>query len=434
MALAFCDIWYRHDRARGLALLDAAVARYPLGSLPPLDRNYATLAYVYALGGRPARARELLADVRANERVPGTTRGGLGLRDEGTYLRALGATEIAEGKPAQAVVTLRQSVNLYFCPTCTLPDLARARARGQSGLGDRGLSAIRDDTVVGVAERARRVSRDVVSATRRAQRGARRHREGARRLRSGGDALGRCGRRAPACGGGREDASHGAARKQKDRGTLSCARSRHGGQHRARHAPACELIVMSISSSRSTVLERRFEPPSASATLQPTDRERQCDQTGEPPTTPRTESSRQAHQHRDLGRSGTARGPLPVRGWLQARGADRGHDDRCRSPTLSALLCGRGLGRARTDPSRAAPHSPLSHADRGGRPRDRHEWCDGDLDERRQDRARVMPLVVGLLAGLVLYARSRVVPIREKARGSERQVARSAATFARRTA
>jgi eukaryotic-like serine/threonine-protein kinase len=126
VALAFSDIWYRHERARGLARLDSAIARYPLATLPPLDRNYATLAYVYALGGRPSRARELLADVRENERVPGTTRGGLGLRDEGTYLRALGATELAEGKPAKAVVTLRKSVELYFCPTCTLPDLARA--------------------------------------------------------------------------------------------------------------------------------------------------------------------------------------------------------------------------------------------------------------------------------------------------------------------
>ncbi len=126
VALAFCDIWYRHQSARGLAILDAAVARYPLASLEPLDRNYATLAYMYALGGRPARARELLAEVRANERVPGITRGGLGLRDEGTYLRALGATEIAEGKPAQAVATLRESARLYFCPTCSLPDLARA--------------------------------------------------------------------------------------------------------------------------------------------------------------------------------------------------------------------------------------------------------------------------------------------------------------------
>jgi DNA-binding SARP family transcriptional activator/tetratricopeptide (TPR) repeat protein/TolB-like protein len=125
-ALAFSNIWYRHKSAEGLALLDSAVSRYPLASLEPLDRNYATLAYIYALGGRPARARELLADVRANERVPGITRGGLGLRDEGTYLRALGATEIAEGKPAQAVVTLSQSVKLYFCPSCALPDLARA--------------------------------------------------------------------------------------------------------------------------------------------------------------------------------------------------------------------------------------------------------------------------------------------------------------------
>jgi eukaryotic-like serine/threonine-protein kinase len=126
VALALTDIWYRHESTRGLALLDSAVARYPLESLEPLDRNYATLAYAYALGGRPARARELLADVRTNERVPGATRGGLGLRDEGTYLRARGATELAEGKPAQAVATLRQSVRLYFCPTCTLPDLARA--------------------------------------------------------------------------------------------------------------------------------------------------------------------------------------------------------------------------------------------------------------------------------------------------------------------
>jgi DNA-binding SARP family transcriptional activator/Tfp pilus assembly protein PilF/TolB-like protein len=126
VALAFTDIWYRHQRERGLALLDSAVARHPLESLEPLDRDYATLAYMYALGGRPARARELLAAVLANERVPGVTRGGLGIRDEGTYLRALGATELAEGKAAQAVATLRKSVNLYFCPSCTLPDLARA--------------------------------------------------------------------------------------------------------------------------------------------------------------------------------------------------------------------------------------------------------------------------------------------------------------------
>jgi len=45
-----------------------------------------------------------------------------------------------------------------------------------------------------------------------------------------------------------------------------------------------------------------------------------------------------------------------------------------------------------------------------------------------------MPFVVGLLAGLVLYARTRVVPIREKARGSEWAVESSAVIRARRTA
>jgi hypothetical protein len=45
-----------------------------------------------------------------------------------------------------------------------------------------------------------------------------------------------------------------------------------------------------------------------------------------------------------------------------------------------------------------------------------------------------VPFVVGLLAGLVLYARTRVVPIGERARGAETRVAPSAATLLRRTA
>lgn len=124
--LAFIDIWYRHDAPRGLALLDSSIARFPLASIAPLDRNYAMLAYVYALGGRPARARQLLAELRANESLPEATPGGLNLRDEGAYLRALGATELAEGHATEAVITLRRSDELYFCPTCSLPDLARA--------------------------------------------------------------------------------------------------------------------------------------------------------------------------------------------------------------------------------------------------------------------------------------------------------------------
>jgi uncharacterized membrane protein YphA (DoxX/SURF4 family) len=39
----------------------------------------------------------------------------------------------------------------------------------------------------------------------------------------------------------------------------------------------------------------------------------------------------------------------------------------------------------------------------------------------------VMPFVIGLLAGLVLYARTRVVPIRERSRGSVRRDVRAGA-------
>ena len=63
------------------------------------------------------RARELLAEMSANEHVVGATRGGLGRRDEGGYLRALGTIEIAEGRFAESVVTLRRAVELSPCPT-----------------------------------------------------------------------------------------------------------------------------------------------------------------------------------------------------------------------------------------------------------------------------------------------------------------------------
>ncbi|MEP6729118.1 MAG: BTAD domain-containing putative transcriptional regulator [bacterium] len=126
IALALNDIWYRGDSVAGIALLDSSVARFPLAAMVPLDRNYAMLAYTYALGGRPARARELLAELRANESLPFATPGGLSLHDEGGYLRALGATELAEGKVKEAVATLQRAAELHFCPTCALPDLARA--------------------------------------------------------------------------------------------------------------------------------------------------------------------------------------------------------------------------------------------------------------------------------------------------------------------
>jgi DNA-binding SARP family transcriptional activator/Flp pilus assembly protein TadD/TolB-like protein len=128
--LALADIWYRRQPARGLETIDAALARYPLAAIPPLDRDYALLSYAYALAGRPARARALLIDMRANESVAGSTPGGLGLRDEGGYLRSQGATELAEGRVRESIATLRRAVDLAICPICALPDLGRAYEAG----------------------------------------------------------------------------------------------------------------------------------------------------------------------------------------------------------------------------------------------------------------------------------------------------------------
>jgi tetratricopeptide (TPR) repeat protein len=42
--------------------VEAALARYPLDSMTLLRRPYATVAFAYAFGGRPQRARELLTE------------------------------------------------------------------------------------------------------------------------------------------------------------------------------------------------------------------------------------------------------------------------------------------------------------------------------------------------------------------------------------
>ena len=68
----------------------------------------------------------MLADLRAVGASPVKTRGTIGIRDEGDYLRAQGAAELAEHHYRQAVTTLSRAVELSDCAVCALPDLARA--------------------------------------------------------------------------------------------------------------------------------------------------------------------------------------------------------------------------------------------------------------------------------------------------------------------
>ncbi len=70
ITLAWLDVWFRERRARGVQRLDTALARVPLRSLDVTDRplQYLRAVSVYALAGRPDRARTLLAQYATDVR------------------------------------------------------------------------------------------------------------------------------------------------------------------------------------------------------------------------------------------------------------------------------------------------------------------------------------------------------------------------------
>jgi tetratricopeptide (TPR) repeat protein len=55
------DAWFRNQPQRAAARLDAALTAHPLSAIPEQDRPYTLLARVYAMAGRPDRARAMLA-------------------------------------------------------------------------------------------------------------------------------------------------------------------------------------------------------------------------------------------------------------------------------------------------------------------------------------------------------------------------------------
>jgi len=60
ITLAAYDAWFRNQSPRAVARLDAALNAHPLAGIPERDRPYALLAKVYAMAGRPDRARAIL--------------------------------------------------------------------------------------------------------------------------------------------------------------------------------------------------------------------------------------------------------------------------------------------------------------------------------------------------------------------------------------
>jgi tetratricopeptide (TPR) repeat protein len=102
--LAFIESWFRQQPERGLKAVEAALVRFPLDSIPLLERPYLTLALAYTTAGRPDRARALLGQF---ERAVDPN-----LRRVDEYLRryAWAQVALAEGRYQDAIAQLEAYV------------------------------------------------------------------------------------------------------------------------------------------------------------------------------------------------------------------------------------------------------------------------------------------------------------------------------------
>ncbi len=103
LSLASLDLWVRRDSDRALTRVTDALSEQPLDGIDPLDRPYIGLATLYALAGRPGRARELIAELES-VLTPEAQRG-----VEWGVLRARGVSALAEGNHEEAIELLRRS-------------------------------------------------------------------------------------------------------------------------------------------------------------------------------------------------------------------------------------------------------------------------------------------------------------------------------------
>jgi tetratricopeptide (TPR) repeat protein len=116
---ALADLVVSEQPARGLEHVERALRRYPLESVPILDRPYQALVLLHALTGDEERAGALLAEYEAS-----------GAAEHNRQARALhhharGAVALAEGRPDEAIDEFQESDD-GPCMICALPWLARS--------------------------------------------------------------------------------------------------------------------------------------------------------------------------------------------------------------------------------------------------------------------------------------------------------------------
>jgi tetratricopeptide (TPR) repeat protein len=117
LGIAFLEAGVREQHQRAIAIIDDALARYPLESMDPLNRPYAELAELNAMVGRTDAARSLLAAYEADVVTP------LGVVWDEDWYRARSELALAEGRYDDAIAEQRLAEAKPCRSGC--PDLAR---------------------------------------------------------------------------------------------------------------------------------------------------------------------------------------------------------------------------------------------------------------------------------------------------------------------
>jgi tetratricopeptide (TPR) repeat protein len=115
---AWVNLGSRRDTARGIALVEEALAGNPIEALPAADRPYLDLADFYAVTGRAREARALVEEYERE--VP--SRGRFGEYD---LLRSQARIATAEGRHDEAIELVRRS-DAGGCTFCPVPYLIDA--------------------------------------------------------------------------------------------------------------------------------------------------------------------------------------------------------------------------------------------------------------------------------------------------------------------
>lgn len=125
LAYAISAFWLRDDAAEARRRMTAAVRRFPIETLPFIDRPYADLAIAQALAGDLVGATKSLESY--NRLIPEAAR----RKSAGLEALARGTVALRGGRIRESILHL-QSANTADCPACGLPELAQA----YSQLGD----------------------------------------------------------------------------------------------------------------------------------------------------------------------------------------------------------------------------------------------------------------------------------------------------------